>query len=104
MIRLTVIPRDGANLYRLLTRKELALRKKKQGTLHRATPKKAGRTTWKHATYTGRIVLQQCVGGTVAAIVRSKAPDAEWQLLTSLVGFLDRHFRGQVASVTISYD
>lgn len=104
MIRVTVSPREGDNLYQLLTRKELELRKKKQGTLHRAGAKKAGVENWKHSTYFGRIKLQRCIGGTLAAIVQSKAPDAEWQLLASFIGFLDRHFREQIASVTISYD
>ena len=104
MIRLTVIPREGANLYSLLARKEIDLRKKNQGTLHRAGTKVAGTSKWKHASYTGWIVIQRCVGGTVAAVVQSKAATAEWQLLTSFVGFLDRHFRDQIASITISYD
>src|SRR5256885_891803 len=104
MIRLTVIPREGANLYNLLTGKEIALRKKNQGTLHRSAAKRAGTEKWKHSSYQGWITLQRCIGGTLAAVVQSKAPDTEWQLLTSLVGFLDRHFRDQIASVTISYD
>jgi hypothetical protein len=104
VIRLTVIPSEGANLYRLLTRKEVGSRKRNQGTLHRAAAKKAGTEEWKHASYAGWITLQRCIGGTVAAVVQSKAPDTAWQLLTSLVGFLDRHFRDDAASVTFSYD
>ena len=104
MIRVTVSPREGDNLYRLLTHKEIELRKKNQGTLHRIGGRKAGVEKWRHSTYAGRIKLQRCIGGTLAAIVQSKAPDAEWQLLTSLIGFLDRHFREQISSVTISYD
>src|SRR2546428_14174710 len=103
MIRLTVIPREGANLYNLLTRKEIALRRKNQGTLHRSGGKKAGTEMWKHSSYQGWITLQRCIGGTLAAVVHLKGPDTEWLLLESLVGFLDRHFRDQIASVTISY-
>ena len=43
MIRITVIPREGAELYSLLTRKEVSLRKKGQGTLHRRGAKGRGR-------------------------------------------------------------
>ena len=50
MIRLTAIPREGANLYNLLTSKEVALRKKKQGTLHRSGGKKSGTEKWKHSS------------------------------------------------------
>jgi hypothetical protein len=104
MIRVTVSPRGEDNLYSLLIRKELQLRKKNQGTLHRSAGKKAGVEKWTHSTYPGWINLQRCIGGTLVAVVQSKAPDAEWQLLTSLIGFLDRHFRDHITSVMISYD
>ena len=104
MIRLTVIPRLRENLLRLLVAKEIELRRKGRGTLHRSGPKKRGHEKWTHKTYAGWINLQRCVGGTLAATVQSKASDAEWQLLRSLIGFLDRHFREQIASVTINYD
>jgi hypothetical protein len=104
MIRLTVIPRTRTNLFGLLVSKEVALRRKGMGTLHRSCLKKRGKEKWTHKSYPGWINLQRCVGGTLAAIVHSKAADAEWQLLTSVIGFLDRHFREEIASVTISYD
>jgi len=104
MIRLTVIPREGGQLYSLLSAKEVALRKKRQGTLHRAGTRRAGIERWKHVAYSGRITLQRCIGGTLAAVVESSAPQEEWQLLTSFVGFLDRHFRDHIASITICYD
>jgi hypothetical protein len=102
MIRLTVIPRFRDNLYGLLVAKEVELRRKARGTLHRSGPKKRGHDKWTHKTYSGWINLQRGVDGTLAATVRSR--DAEWKLLTSLIGFLDRHFRKQIASVTINYD
>jgi hypothetical protein len=104
MIRVTAIPKDGTNLYSLLTNKEVALRHKKQGTLHRSGGKKAGTEKWKHKSYTGWITLHRCIGGTLAVVVQSKAPHDEWQLLTSFVGFLDRHFRDHIATITICYD
>jgi hypothetical protein len=104
LIRLTIIPREGKHLYGLLTAKEVELRRKKQGTLHRHGRKKAGAEKWTHEKYAGWINLQNCVGGTVVAVVQSRAPDAEWQLLSSFIGFLDRHFRQEIGTVTISYD
>jgi hypothetical protein len=104
MIRLTVMPRSGDNLFSLLVAKEIELRRKGRGTLHRSGLKKRGLEKWTHNTYPGWIKLQHCVGGTLAAIVQSKATDSEWQLLRSLIGFMDRHFRSEIASVTISYD
>ena len=104
MIRLTVIPREGEDIYGLLTKKEVDLRRKKQGTLHRAGAKTRGKDKWAHRSFPGWINLQRCIGGTLAATVQSRAAEAEWQLLTSFIGFLDRHFRDEIASVTISYD
>ena len=46
MIRLTVIPRLRENLLRLLVAKELELRRKGRGTLHRSGPKKPGHEKW----------------------------------------------------------
>ena len=104
MSRISVIPIGGTNLYGLLTKKEVALRKKNQGTLHRSGSKKAGVAKWTHSTYKGWITMQKCVGGTVAATLQSRVRQDEWQLLSSFLGFLDRHFRDCIASITISYD
>jgi hypothetical protein len=104
MIRLTVIPRPRARLFDLLVSKELELRRRQRGTLHRSGRRQRGREKWTHATYPGWIVLQRRADGILGAAVHSRATDGGWQLLTSLIGFLDRHFRDQIASVTISYD
>jgi hypothetical protein len=103
MIRLTVTPRSRDDLFRLLVGKELELRRRGRGTLHRSGAKKAGRETWTHASYPGRITLQRGAEGALAATVQSR-PDTDWQLLRSLIGFLDRHFRKKIASVMIHYD
>ena len=103
MIRLTVVPRSGANLFGLLVGTELELRRNGRGTLHRAGAKKAGREKWTHASYPGWITLERR-DDALAAAVHSRAIDDEWKLLRSLIGFLDRHFRDDIASITISYD
>jgi hypothetical protein len=103
MIRLTVVPRSSANLFGLLVGKELELRRSGRGTLHRAGPKKAGREKWTHASYPGWITFERR-DDALAASVHSRATDDEWKLLRSLIGFLDRHFRSRIASITITYD
>jgi hypothetical protein len=103
MIRLTVVPRASADLFRLLVGKELELRRNGRGTLHRSGAKKAGREKWTHASYPGWITLERR-DAALAATVHSRAGDDEWKLLRSLIGFLDRHFRSKIASVTITYD
>lgn len=43
-------------------------------------------------------------GGVVVAQVKSRDPEATWQLLTSFIGYVERHFRGQVASINLQFD
>jgi len=40
----------------------------------------------------------------VVAQIQSKNSDGEWQLLSSFIGFLDRHFRAEVSTINISYE
>jgi hypothetical protein len=44
------------------------------------------------------------LGGVTVAVIQSKNADSEWQLLTSFIGFLDRHFRDKLVSITLTYD
>jgi len=46
MIRVTVVPKSRENLYGLLVKKEIALRKRNQGTLHRLVPQFAITVTY----------------------------------------------------------
>ncbi len=103
MVRLVIVPKEEENLYSLLVKKELQLRRQKQGTLHRSKGKK-DEQWWFHASYNGWIRFQNCLGGTVVALVRTKSDGDEWQLLQSFVGFLNRHFRDRIISVTINFD
>jgi hypothetical protein len=104
MIRVTVTPRQKEGIYGLLVKKELQLRNDRKGTLRRHGPKKLGDEKWTHKTYAGWIRFQKCLGGVLVAQVQSKTPKDEWQLLLSFIGFLDRHFRGQISSVNLSYE
>ena len=89
MIRITVTPKEATNIYSLLVKKEVELRRRNIGTLHRTGAKKRGEDRWKHESYFGWIRFQECLGGMAVALVQSKSPDQEWQLLTSFIGFLD---------------
>lgn len=104
MVRLTIAPRSEENLYGLLVQKELALRKKNQGTLHRYGSKKRNEEKWGHASKHGWIRFQGCLGKVVVATIQARDDAEEWQLLNSFIGFLDRHFRSSIASILISYD
>jgi hypothetical protein len=104
MIRITLTPRKKTETFALLTNKELELRRKKQGTLRKAGPRKVGQVKWVHRSYPGWIRLQRCLGGVTVAIVQSKSESGENQLLQSFVGFVDRHFHDQISGINISYE
>lgn len=102
MITVTAVPSAQEDLYARLVEKERALRQEKQGTLHRRGPRKRGQDRWVHVRYKGSIRLQKCLGGIVVAELRSGTPSEEWQLLSSFVGFLIRHLRDEISTITMS--
>ena len=104
MIRVTVVPRARENLYGMLVKKEVSLRRQNTGTLHRSALKKKGEERWHHTQSPGWIRLEKCIGGSIAALVQARNAGEEWQLLSSFIGFLDRHFRESIAGISISYE
>ncbi len=104
MIMLTVAPRTGENLFALLVSKEVELRRHKQGTLHRKGAKrKGGIEKWTHTAYDGWVTFQKGLGGVLVATVQSRDERDEWQLLTSFIGFLHRHFQDDISNITLTY-
>ena len=104
MTTVTVVPRGKMKLYGALVKKEVELRRKNQGTLHRYSSKEAGKEKWIHNSYPGWVRFQRCLGQVVVAQVGAKSAQGETQFLSSFLGFLDRHFRDEIASVMINYD
>lgn len=103
MIMLTVAPRYDENLFKLLVSKEVELRRNKQGTLHRKGAKRSGQDKWTHASYQGSVTFQKGLGGILVALVEAKDDRDEWQLLTSFIGFLHRHFQEYISNITMTY-
>jgi hypothetical protein len=104
VITVTVNPEARQNIYSLMVQEEIKLRKKSMGTLHRLGSKKKNEDKWVHSSYQGWIRFQKCLGGVVVAQVQAKDGSAEWQLLTSLLGFLDRHFRENISNINLNYE
>ncbi len=102
MITLTIAPQPGHDIYSLLNQKEKALRGSNT-TFSRSGPKRKDRDKWVHARHKGWIQFQRCLGGVLVAEVKSRDPESTWALLTSFIGYVDRHFRDSVASVNIQY-
>jgi hypothetical protein len=103
MIMLTVAPKSGENLFRMLQQREVELRRHKQGTLHRIGARVKNQEKWGHVAYKGKITFQKGLGGSLVALVESREDRDEWQLLTSFVGFLHRHFRESISNITMTY-
>lgn len=104
MIKVTIIPKERENIYGMLVKKERDLRSKNQGTLHRSGGKKQGEDKWTHSSYPGWVSFQRCLGGITVALVQSKTPETEWQLLSSFIGFLNRHCRKSISTISLTYE
>lgn len=103
MVRVTVVPVRDFDLYRGLVKKERALRRDGRGTLHQDRKYRDGSRKWVHSSYDGWIRFQNAVGQVLVAEVNSHGNGNEWQILQSFVGFLHRHFRYEITSITLSY-
>ena len=103
MVRVTVVARSNENLYGQIVKRNLELGRKGKGTLYRSGKKQKDFEKWAHLKHPGWIWFQKGMGGMVVALINSKSADGEWQLLMSFVGFIDRHFRNDVANVVIAY-
>jgi hypothetical protein len=57
---------------------------------------------WVHIKYKGVVRWEEVQGGIVIAQIRASEED-DWQLLRAFVGYLDRHFRDAIESMTIYY-
>lgn len=103
MRQIQIIPIDEFHLYGALVAKEIELAKKKKGTLHRKGAKERNRAKWTHASYPGWIKIARGMGEVVMIKLSSKKAGTEWQLLQSLLGFLDRHFADKIKTIIIHY-
>lgn len=104
MIRVVLTPRTATNLYGMLVSKEVQLSKSRRGTLFRSGKKQKGYEKWAHVKHPGWIWFQKCLGGIVVAEIKSRVEGGEANLRDSFIGFVDRHFREHLATITIEYD
>lgn len=104
MIRIVVTPRQSTNLYGKLVAKEVELKRLKKGTLFRIGKKQRDFEKWAHVKYPGWIWIQKCLGGIVVAEIGCRVEGGEANMRDSFVGFVDRHFRADLATITIEYD
>src|SRR5262244_1714129 len=98
-----IVPRARARLYGTLVAKEAAIRKSGRGTYVRVGRKSQHAARWKHKKFKGTLQLKRGASEAVTAKVRAATPEDERKLLSSFLGFVDRHAGDQVTTITIHY-
>ena len=98
-----IAPRRKLPIYAALVKREAEIRRNGRGTFARKGRVRAGAATWSHKRFKGTVSLTRGDTELVSAKVRSPTPDDEGGLLKAFLGFVDRHFGNQVATITIHY-
>jgi len=103
MKMLQIAPHDGTHLYGAMIRKQAEIRRTGRGTFSRAGAKRAKAARWTHVRYRGSIELKPGEADVVSARIKSPDRGDEARLLSSFLGWLDRHFGKELSSVNIQY-
>lgn len=100
---LDVEPRRSSGFYSAILKKQAEIRKNGRGTFVRGKSKGRSGARWSHVRYTGSLDLQPGEGDAVSVRIRSSDHGDEARLLSSFLGWLDRHFGKHISSVNIQY-
>ena len=103
MKRLQILPRKQKGLYGAMIKRQDEIRRSGRGTFSRVGPKRARAARWKHARYKGSLALKLDASEMVSVSIRSHDPGDEARLLSAFLGWIGRHFDGQVQTVIIEY-
>ena len=98
MKMLEILPSDRTRLYSAMIKKQAEIRRSGRGTFSRAAAGKRNATRWTHVRYKGSIRWP-----AVEAVIRSPDSGDEARLLSSFLGWLDRHFGEHLSAVNIKY-
>ena len=100
---LQVISSDGTRLYGAMIRKQAEIRRNGRGTFLRARARKRNAAKWTHVRYKGSINFEPGPSEAVEVAIQSPDRGDEARLLSSFLGWLDRHFGEQLSSIKIEY-
>ena len=100
---LRVISRDGTHLYGAMNRKQAEIRRNGRGTFMRAKARKRNAAKWTHVRYKGSISFEPSSPEAVEVTIQSPDRGDEARLLSSFLGWLDRHFGKQLSTIKIDY-
>lgn len=103
MKTLEIVPRARTALYGAMIKKQAEIRKAGRGTFSRAGAGRSKAAKWTHVRYKGSIDLRRGEADAVSAKIKSPDRGDEARLLSSFLGWLDRHFGKQISSVNIQY-
>jgi len=100
---LQIVPRGGTRLYGAMIKKQAEIRRGGRGTFSRAGARKRNAARWTHVRYKGSINLEPGLSEAVEVAIKSPERGDEARLLSSFLGWLDRHFGDRLSSVNIQY-
>jgi len=100
---LQVVPRKGTRLFGAMIKKQAEIRKSGRGTFSRAGARRRNAARWTHVRYKGSISLEPGLSEAVKVAIKSPERGDEARLLSSFLGWLDRHFGDHLSSVNIQY-
>lgn len=100
---LQVFPRDQRRLYGAMIKKQAEIRRSGRGTFSRARARKRNAARWTHVRYKGSINFEPGVSQAVEVTIKSTDRGDEARLLSSFLGWLDRHFGDDLSSINIEY-
>lgn len=103
MKSLEIFPSDRTHLYGAMIKKQAEIRRSGRGTFSRARAGKRNGARWTHVRYKGSINLAPGPSQAVEAVIRSPDRGDEARLLSSFLGWLDRHFGEHLSEVNIRY-
>jgi hypothetical protein len=100
---LQIVPRDGTRLFAAMVKKQADIRRSGRGTFSRVGARKRNAARWSHVRYKGAVNMKAGLSEAVDVEIKSPEPGDEARLLSSFLGWLDRHFGSVVSSVNIQY-
>ncbi len=103
MKSLQIVPRGHTRLYGAMIKKQAEIRRSGRGTFSRAGARKRNSARWTHVRYKGSVKLEPGSADAVNVEIKSPERGDEARLLSSFLGWLDRHFGDQLSSVNIEY-
>ena len=103
MKSLEILSSDRTHLYSAMIKKQAEIRRSGRGTFSRARAAKRNTARWTHVRYKGSINLEPGPSQAVEAVIRSPDRGDEARLLSSFLGWLDRHFGEHLSAVNIKY-